>query len=331
VEVAIVIRGKRAVVWLHYYWKHRRIRPKTVNESRRNFLRRAGAISLVTASGLCGYGIVLQTITPGVNRKEIFYPNLPRELEGFVICHISDVHLGMWATQADFRNALTAARNEKPDLVLITGDLVDRDPNNSKQYYEPLALLREVPHGVYGVLGNHDHYTGAREVVNQLDGHGLKMLVENSINLPEAPITLVGLDDQHSGSWLSTYFRRWREGQDTDPDVFTFDRLTGPARRAGDFGILMNHRPEGYRQASNEGFDLFLAGHTHGGQYQFPLLTQVNLSGYFYRYSSGLYHEHDCWLNVSRGLASVGIPFRLFAWPEIDIITLKTLKKTASV
>jgi predicted MPP superfamily phosphohydrolase len=229
----------------------------------------------------------------------------------------------MWSNASELETTMRVAASEKPDLVVITGDMVDRDPENARLYYEPLRLLENVPHGVFAVLGNHDHYAGGYQVAKLLDGYGLKMLVEERLNLPNAPITIVGLDDQSSGFWLGPYgLRKWR-GLETDPDILTFSHLTGPARRAEDFSLLLNHRPEGYRQASNHGFDLYLAGHTHGGQYQLPGDTQGNLASFFYRYSSGLYHDHDCYLNVSRGLASVGIPYRLFAWPEIDIITLR--------
>ncbi|MDR1049787.1 MAG: metallophosphoesterase [Deltaproteobacteria bacterium] len=290
---------------------------------RRVFLRRAAALGLGTAAGLCGYGVALQSVAPGLRRRELFYPDLPGGLDGFVVCQITDVHLGMWSTAGEARLAFEAAAREKPDLVLLTGDLVDRDPEYARQYLEPLELLSGVPHGVYGVLGNHDHYTGSRRIVELLDGRGVVMLVERRLSLPDAPVSLVGLDDQNSGSWMGSYLSRKRSGLATDPDVLRFDRQTGPRRRPGDFAILMNHRPEGYAQADREGFDLYLAGHTHGGQYQVPFRQRDNLAGLFYRYSSGLYFDHDCYLNVSRGLSSVGLPFRLFAWPEIDLLTLR--------
>lgn len=138
--------------------------------------------------------------------------------------------MGLWFSQAEFRHALSLAAAALPHLVVITGDLVDRDPEFARLYYEPLRALANVPHGVWGVLGNHDHYTEPKRIAKFLDGHGLTMLVDRRVNLPNLPLTLVGLDDQ------------------------------------------------GHRRS---------------------------------------------WLNVSRGLAAVGAPFRLWAWPEIDILTLK--------
>jgi predicted MPP superfamily phosphohydrolase len=288
--------------------------------TRRDFLRKAAAGGLLTAAAVSGYGLLRQSLPPHLVRKTLPFPNLPQQLAGFKICQISDVHLGMWLTQGEMANAFERAAEEKPDLVVLTGDLVDTRPSNAKLYYEPLGVFDGVPHGVYAILGNHDHYTGASEVALYL-GRRLHMLVQKRVLLPDAPMTIVGLDDPGSrGSFLGA---RWkRQNTDKDPDVLSFSGVQGPPFRAGDFNLLLNHRPEGYRQASREGFDLYLAGHTHGGQYQVPFFKDLNLAAIFYKYSSGLYHEHPTWLNVSRGLGSVGLPFRVVAWPEIDLITL---------
>jgi predicted MPP superfamily phosphohydrolase len=126
----------------------------------------------------------------------------------------------------------------------------------------------------------------------------------------------VGLDDPMTGWSLAP------QG-DPDPDRLDFSRVQGPPPRKGDFSILLNHRPEGYRQASLAGFNLYLAGHTHGGQLQLPGVPGLNAAALFYKYTTGLYHEHPAYLNVSRGLGSVGLPFRLFAWRELDVLTLR--------
>ena len=287
--------------------------------SRREFLRKAAAGGLLTTAALAGYGVARQAVHPNVVRKTLAFPNLPSELEGFKICQISDLHLGVWQTKWDMARAFESAAAERPALVVLTGDLVDESPANAKLYYEPLDLFGQVPHGVYAILGNHDHYTGAAEVASLL-GRRLNMLVQNRVLLPGAPMTIVGLDDPgHRAAFVAP---RWKRGADDDPDVLTFSNVQGPPFRAGDFNLLLNHRPEGYRQASREGFDLYLAGHTHGGQYQVPFAKGLNAAAIFYKYSSGLYHEHPTWLNVSRGVGTVGLPFRVFAWPEIDVITL---------
>lgn len=289
---------------------------------RRNFLKNAGTAGALTILGLSGYGIVRQGLTPELTRLTIKVDRLPPALAGFTIAQISDIHLGLWASRRELENAVRLAADQKPDLVVFTGDMVDRQADNASLYFDSLSMLRETPHGVWGVLGNHDHYTGQPERVAEiLTTGGLTILMDRQVNLPGLPLSLVGLDDRGpSRSWLGPGLEG---GQDDDPDLLDFRKLTGPGPRPGDFTIFLNHRPEGFRQAARRGYRLYLAGHTHGGQYQVPGCDQLNLARAFYRYTSGLYHEHDAWLHVSRGVAAVGLPFRLWAWPEINLIRLE--------
>ncbi len=293
-----------------------------IDQSRRELFKNIGTIGSLGILGLSGYGILRQASYPEVNRVSLAIDGLPGELDGFVIAQLSDMHVGLWASQKELDKAVSAAAAEKPHLVALTGDLVDRNPDFAKLYYKPLERLAAVPYGVWAVLGNHDHYAGPVEIARALDGRGLNMLVDSQVNIPGLPLSIIGLDDQGiHHSWLGNGGPSLTDRD--DPDVLNFDMLTGPSPRPGDFTILLNHRPEGFAQAARHGCRLYLAGHTHGGQYQAPWNDQFNLAAAFYKYSSGLYHEHEAWLNVSKGLAAVGIPFRLWAWPEINIITLR--------
>ena len=289
---------------------------------RRDFLVKAGAVGGLAVLGVSGYGVYRQGRSPALVRQTVLSPGLPSDLDGFVIAQITDVHLGLWASQAELDQALALLAAEKPDLAVFTGDLVDRDPEYARLYYEPLRHLADTPHGVWGILGNHDHYTGPEKITRLLDGNGLSMLVDRRVNLPNAPVTLIGLDDRGiHHNWMGADSPSLEDKE--DPDVLDFKKVSGPPPRSGDFTILLNHRPEGFRQAAAHGCGLYLAGHTHGGQYQLPGHDQLNLAGAFYKYTTGLYHEHGAHLYVSRGLAAVGIPFRLWAWPEVNLITLR--------
>lgn len=311
--------GFRFFCWL------RKNRSNAFDSSKRDFIRRVGGTAgALTILGSCGYGVVRQSISPDVKRHTLDIPGLPPQLDGFVIAHITDLHLGLWASQKELDKAFRLMASENPDLVVFTGDQVDRSAENAKLYHEPLKHLRMVPEGIWGVLGNHDHYTGAPyQVARYLTEGGLNILVDRQVNLPRVPISIIGLDDQgmHS-SWLGRGGPSLSKMKD-DPDVLNFELVRGPAPRPGDFTILLNHRPEGFAQAVRHGCRLYLAGHTHGGQYQFPFNDQINLAAAFYKYSSGLYHEHEAWLNVSPGIAAVGVPFRMWAWPELSLIRLK--------
>ncbi len=295
--------------------------PEGIDAGRRDLLKAAGTVGILGILGASGCGVVRQGLPPRVVRLTLAVPGLPEELAGFLIAQVSDVHLGLWSSQKELDQALRLVAEQKPHLAVLTGDLVDRDPEYARLYYEPLKHLAGLPHGVWGVLGNHDHYAGPARIAELLDGHGLTMLMDRRVNLPGLPLTLIGLDDQgRHHSWMGSG-RPARRLE--DPDALDFARVSGPEPRPGDFTILLNHRPEGFAQAAREGCRLYLAGHTHGGQYQAPWNDQLNLAAAFYKYTSGLYRAHDAFLNVSRGLAAVGIPFRLWAWPEINLIRLE--------
>ncbi|UQZ88704.1 hypothetical protein C4J81_05590 [Deltaproteobacteria bacterium Smac51] len=304
----------------------RRLRPKKAdnfkfNENRRDFLKTAGAVGSLAVIGISGYGVARQGLPPKLVRHTITIKNLPPALDGFKIGHVTDIHLGLWANQRELAQSLEVVATEKPHLVALTGDLVDRKPHYARLYYEPLKILSDVPHGVWGVLGNHDHYAGPLEIAELLDGHGMNMLMDKRVNLPGAPITIIGLDDQGvHHNWMGNGVSAKPEDNDM---ALNFQVVSGPSARPDDFVLLLNHRPEGLSQALEQGVQLYLAGHTHGGQYQVPYYDQANLAAVFYKYSSGLYNEREAWINVSKGVAAVGIPYRLWAWPSVDLITLK--------
>lgn len=295
------------------------------DQSRRGFLRTVAMGGSMFALGAAGYGVWRQAQAPGIDRQTILIPNLPAKLDGFTIAHVTDIHLGLWASQKELDKALAVVAAEKPHLVALTGDLVDRDAEYAKLYHEPLKRLKDVPFGVWGVLGNHDHYTRRPEVVaGILNGSGLvTILVDQQVNIAGLPLSLIGLDDpgMHH-SWTGNGGPNLNNSHE-DPDVLNFQIVRGPAFRRGDFVILLNHRPEGFAQAIRHGCGLYLAGHTHGGQYAAPWDGQLNLAAAFYKYSRGLYQQSGGWLNVSPGLAAVGVPFRFGAWPEVSLITLR--------
>jgi predicted MPP superfamily phosphohydrolase len=289
---------------------------------RRDFLKTAGSIGLGGILTFSAYAVVRQSVAPAVRKLGLKIPGLPKALHGFTIAHLTDVHLGLWATQRELSGAIAAAAAERPDMVIFTGDMVDRDPNVARQYGEPVERhLKDVPYGVYGVLGNHDHFNNPDFIARTLSSLGVRTLREERVNVPNLPLSLTGLDDQ--GVSHKNWFKRRSIVDEDSLAILNLSEITGPAPREGDFRILLNHRPEGFRQATLAGYGLYLVGHTHGGQYSVPGFTQANLAHLIYKYTSGLYHENGGFLNVSCGLASVGIPFRFGPWPEFSIITLE--------
>ncbi|MDR1608884.1 MAG: metallophosphoesterase [Deltaproteobacteria bacterium] len=289
------------------------------NMDRRQFLKTATNASFFGLVGLCSYGVYRQYRFPEVKRLTINIPDLPKALDGLTIAQLSDTHMGLWTTERELDAAMFTAKAEKPDLVVFTGDLVDRDPSKAELYGAPLKRhLQDIPLGVYGILGNHDHFTNPNRIAKILDARGINMLVDERYNFSDLPLSLVGLDDRRGRMFPGA------QSAHNDPDLLDFSPVKGPQPREGDFRILLNHRPEGISQAVRAGYQLYLAGHTHGGQYSWPGSDhQANLASLFYKYTAGLYQVDSGWLNVSCGLAAVGVPFRLVSWPEISLITLK--------
>ncbi|MDR1394747.1 MAG: metallophosphoesterase [Deltaproteobacteria bacterium] len=286
---------------------------------RRDFLKTAANAGFFGLAGFCGFAAVRQYFGPAVRRLTLTVPSLPRALDGFKLAQLSDIHIGLWSTVRELDLAMEAAASEKPDLAVITGDLVDRNPNNAYLFKEPFERhLKKVPLGVHAVLGNHDHFADPARIARILREIGLNMLVDRRCSLPDLPLSLVGLDDRFRG------FIAGSRHPDDDPDILDFSLVKGPEKREGDYQILLNHRPEGVRQAMAAGFNLYLAGHTHGGQYSVPGTEhRLNLAALFYKYTAGLYPVLNGYINVSCGLAAVGVPFRLISWPEINLITLR--------
>jgi predicted MPP superfamily phosphohydrolase len=286
---------------------------------RRRFLKTLANAGFFGLVGFSGYAVFRQYRYPDVKRLTVEILDLPKALDGFTIAQLSDVHIGLWSTERELDAAMSVARAERPDLVVLTGDLVDRDPNKAALFGPPFRRhLAKIPYGVYGVLGNHDHFTDPARIAKILREIGIRMLIDHRVNLSGLPLALWGLDDR------GRRFVR-RSPQDSgDPDVLNFSPVRGPKSPEGALKILLNHRPEGASQAARAGFRLYLAGHTHGGQYALPGTDgQVNLAALYYKYTAGLYPIGSSWLNVSAGLAAVGTTYRLVAWPEISLLRLK--------
>jgi predicted MPP superfamily phosphohydrolase len=268
------------------------------------------AVMLISAA----YGYWHQLQPPEINEVSIQVPDLHPALNGFKIALVSDLHYGRGQNLTELATSMAQAAAHRPDLVILAGDLVDRKASFGLDYRIPLLSLREVPYGVYAVLGNHDKKVDSVEnLISNLEKTNLHVLQNRRVNLPNVPITLVGFDDQ--GSEGLTHHG--------DTGRLLFETLSGPLPRYGDLIIVVSHRPEGVNDASAQGTRLFLAGHTHGGQVALPWDSQINLASmiFGFPYSSGEYKISDMTLFVTKGLAS-GFQARFFAWPEIAILTL---------
>jgi predicted MPP superfamily phosphohydrolase len=251
--------------------------------------------------------LLTRSVIPRVTDVPIRMARLPRELDGMTIVQITDVHVGPFVGQRFVADVVRRVNELAPDLVAITGDLVDGPAALFARGVEPLADLRS-RHGTYYVTGNHEYYSGVEDWLPILRSNGLRVLRNERIELEQAGarLDLAGVDDHES--------HRWGRGHGEDlPRA-----LDG---RADDRPVvLLAHQPRQVRSAARHGIDLQLSGHTHGGQiwpwHAAVMLQQGGLLAGHYRFGGTQ-------LYVSRGTGYVGPAVRIGAPAEIARITLR--------
>jgi hypothetical protein len=277
-----------------------------VSEERRLFLARATAGgALLATSGIVGYGTWRAFHPPTVNRVAIRLPGLPKALDGFTIVQLSDIHVGP-VIQRRFMDAVVQQCNAlKPDLMCITGDLVDGSVSELGHAVSALANLQS-RHGTYFVTGNHEYYSDNEAWTDALERLGIPVLRNRYVRIgePDASFDLVGVDDWAAG----------RSGFDKRYDLAQAVAGRDPERPA----VLLAHQPANWREAGKAGIGLQLSGHTHGGQF-FPFNLAVSA---IWEHSAGHYEENGRHLYVSRGTGFWGPPVRVLAPPEIVHVTL---------
>lgn len=235
----------------------------------------------------------------------------PESLAGLRIVHLTDLHIGNGLEGERLAALVERVNAMEPDLVALTGDLFDFDPRFVEEGARSLGALR-ARHGVYAVLGNHDHYTGREYVAESLVrlAPGVRLLRGALARVPGPhPLYVAGVDDP---------------GSDWTARGMLLDELEALGRDLPSDGpaILLVHRPEAFPQASRLGFRLVLAGHTHGGQLALPGSGRWNLARIITGYHRGLYRENGSILYVNRGIGVAGPAVRFNCPREIATIEL---------
>ncbi|GMU02836.1 metallophosphoesterase [Corallococcus caeni] len=288
----------------------RRVRPApaapSVDVERRRFLSQAtagGALAL--GGGLAGYGSWRAFTAPEVTELVVRIPRLPRALDGFSIVQLTDLHVGPFIQRRFMDELVRRANALKPDLVAITGDLVDGTVPRLGGFVAALGNL-QARYGRFFVTGNHDYSSGAEAWVAHLDSLGIPSLRNRHVRIGDAggAFDLVGVDDWHGGRRLG------QKGYDLEQALAGRD----PERAA----VLLAHQPANFKVAAEQGVDLQISGHTHGGQL-FPMTALIGLS---WEHSAGHYRHGDSHIYVSRGCGFWGPPMRLGSPPELVKLVL---------
>lgn len=273
--------------------------------SRRELLSRASAsAALVVGGGSAVYGGIFGRHDYALEEVPIRLARLPRSLDGFTIAQLSDLHIGTFVGEFEMARAVELVKRAKPDLIAITGDMVDHDPSFADDLGRLTRMLGEVAE-VVAIPGNHDHYAGVATVLDRIRRGGGTALDNRGVRVGEGRIFVAGVDD--------LWGRRFRLGKGPDLD----EALRG---RDPDVPcVLLAHQPAFFEEASSR-VDLQLSGHTHGGQFNlgFRPADYVLPFGWV----AGRYERGDAQLYVNRGFGTAGPPTRVGAAPEVTRIVL---------
>lgn len=270
--------------------------------------------TLVATGALFLFGYTHGRRALAITRMTIPVKALPAAFDGFRIVHLSDLHLGTYLGHDELAEHVARVNALAPDLVCITGDLVDRAVTCA-ELFPVLADLR-ARHGVVVTLGNHDVAAGAEAVTAGLRAHTPFTVLRNArIDLERdgCRLAIVGLDDLG---------RDWARG------VLDHPALPGlvEGAPAGEPLVVLTHRPDCFDQAAALGASLVLAGHTHGGQIGLPTPFRRrvrNFAEMITRYDRGTFRSDAATLVVSNGLGFTGQPIRLFTPREIGCLELR--------
>jgi len=280
--------------------------------SRRRAIKLAANVAANAAMAapfvVIGYGALVQRTDFRVREVDIPLSGLPPDLDGLRLLHLSDIHLSAFLSEAELARVIDASRELRPSVAVVTGDLISgrRDPLDA--CLRQLARLK-TDAGVFGCMGNHERFarlekTTAREAarmgVRFLRGEAQQLRFGNSV------LNLAGVDFQSARAK-----DRYLEGA---------ERLIVP----GAANLLLSHNPDVFPKAARQGYNLLLAGHTHGGQVTVEILDRfVNPARFLTPYVYGLYRTGTAAAYVTRGIGTIGIPVRTGAPPEISLLRLR--------
>jgi predicted MPP superfamily phosphohydrolase len=245
-----------------------------------------------------------ECLTLSIDRKQLALPRLPAELEGLTIAHISDLHM-TGRLDGDFFSYVARQVNDlRPDVIAITGDIIEEE--SCRPWLEETLGQLCAPLGVYFVLGNHDSFIDSHETRRTLTKSGLTSLTGRWLKADwnGASVTLGG----NELPWTSP--------------AAPLEELPRRNQQAPEFRLVLCHSPDQFRWCQRADADLALAGHTHGGQVQLPLVGVVaSPSAYGTRYACGVFRRGNTLMNVTRGNAGE-TPLRWRCPPELALLEL---------
>jgi predicted MPP superfamily phosphohydrolase len=279
-----------------------------MDPGRRRVLNAAGSALMASPIAVVAYGALVQRTNFQVRETEISLPDLPQDLDGWRILQLSDIHLGIFLSERELARVIDATRELRPHIAFATGDFISTFGDPLEACIRQLARVK-ADAGTFGCLGNHEYYARAEALATGMAARaGIRILRGEAQQLPvgNSVVNVAGVDYQRFAE--KPHYLRGA------------DRLVYP----GALNVLLSHNPDVFPVAARQGYDLTLAGHTHGGQVTVEILDQtINPARFFTPYVRGLYRLNRAAAYVTRGIGTIGIPARIGAPPEITLIRLR--------
>lgn len=257
--------------------------------------------------------IFWSNVTVGVTHYTIKSNRLPTSFDRYKIVVVSDLHNAVFGENNSTITELV--EKEKPDIIALTGDLVDSSKTDIHTAGELVKKLTEIA-PCYYVTGNHEAWIGSQyqELEKILLDASVVVLHDKSVNLTknDETIQLAGLDDPDFTD------------RDASVQQSMLETKLGNMNLTDDYCVLLSHRPEVFGAYVSEGVDLVLSGHAHGGQFRLPFIGGIVApnQGFFPKYDAGMYYENNTTMIVSRGIGNSIIPIRFNNRPEIVSVEL---------
>ncbi len=266
------------------------------------------------------YGYTIGQLRLRLRHTRLRLRNCPPSWNGLRIVQLSDIHIGQNLDLQQLERFVDRVNQLHPDIICITGDIADSPAADLDNFLPVLAQL-QARHGVFAVLGNHDHYAGADHVeaaLRRLTPFTVLRDEQTALTIKGQRLHIIGLDD---------HGRDWARGKSVVPYLTAALGRTSAAEPV----LLLSHRPDVFPQAADLGVALVLAGHTHGGQIGVPWFDGRirNLAEFITDFDRGLYERSGSYLYVNCGLGVTGQRIRLNTPREIVLVEVQSVATAA--
>ena len=262
----------------------------------------------------CGFYLYFQNTALQVTKFLIVDSKIPKNFNNYRIIQLSDFHN---TTSKKLTNQLVEEiTKEEPDIIVITGDLIDSRRTNVDVAIDFLGKIKDIA-PIYYVSGNHESRISEYETLKkEMNDLGINLLDNEVIEIQKKDdiINLIGIDDPSFSNTI-----------EVDDSEIIENQIKSINYDENFYTILLSHRPEAFKIYVNENINLIFSGHAHGGQIRLPFIGGIFVpnQGFFPKYTSGKYEEKNTTMIVSRGIGNSLFPFRINNRPELIVVELK--------